>query len=163
VLASLGHLGDFYDNPDPNKRRRKTLRIYGIVTGACGERKHTVQFDSGQCFSNTLRLETATASLPPEEVQAAVADVEAEGNHAEEAACIVQDNEAAANDGDEEHLPKKSPEAEEEEVAEDQADGASACSATDEAEPAQRPVGTVEQAPADNTTTYTGRRQAALR
>ena len=52
-----------------------------------------------ECFSNTLCLETATASLPPEEVQTAVADIEAEGNHAEE----------AANDGDEEHLPQESP------------------------------------------------------
>jgi hypothetical protein len=161
-----GPFGDFYDNPDPNIRRRKRLRIYGIVTGACGERKYTVQFDSGQvleCFSNTLRLETATASLPPEEVQAAVADVEAEGNHAEEAARIIQDNEAAANDGDEEHLPQESPEAEDEEGAEDQADAASACSATDEAEPAQRPVGTVEQAPTEDSTMYAGRKQAALR
>jgi hypothetical protein len=161
-----GPFGDFYDDPDPNIRRRKRLQIYGIVTGACGERKYTVQFDSGQvleCFSNTLRLETATASLPPEEVQAAVADVEAEGNPAEEAARIVQDNEAAANDEDEEHLPQESPKAEDKEGAEDQADAASACSATDEAEPAQHPVGTKEQAPAEDSTTYAGRKQAALR
>ena len=116
-----------------------------------------------ECFSNTLCLETATASLPPEEVQTAVADIEAEGNRAEEAARIVQDNEAAANDEDEEHLPQESPKAEDEEGAEDQADAASACSATDEAEPAQRPVGTVEQAPTEDSTTYDGRKQAALR
>jgi hypothetical protein len=67
------------------------------------------------------------------------------------------------NCGDEEHLPQESPEAEDEEGVEDQADAASARSATDEAEPAQRPVGTVEQAPAEATTMYAGRKQAALR
>ena len=94
-----GAFGDFYDNPDPNIWRRKRLRIYGTITGACSERKYTVQFDSRQiieCFSNTLHLERPTASLPPVEIQAAVAEVEAEGNHAEEAACIIEDNEAAA-------------------------------------------------------------------
>ena len=59
-----GAFGDFYDNPDPNIRRRKRQRIYGTVTGACGERKYTVQFDCGKvidCFSNTLHLENSTA------------------------------------------------------------------------------------------------------
>ncbi len=71
-----GPFGEFFDNPDPNIRRRKRQRIYGTVTGACGERKYTIKFDCGkilECFSNTLRLENATASLPPEDVQAAVA------------------------------------------------------------------------------------------
>ena len=58
---------------------------------------------------------------------------------------------------------RKVPKAEDKEGAEDQADAASARSATDEAEPAQRPVGTVEQAPAEATTMYAGRKQAALR
>jgi hypothetical protein len=31
-----GSFGDFYDNPDPNIRRRKQQRIYGTVQGACG-------------------------------------------------------------------------------------------------------------------------------
>jgi hypothetical protein len=105
--------GDFYDNPDPNIWRRKRLRIHGTITGACGERKYTVQFDSGQiieCFSNTLRLQRPTASLPPVEIQAAVSEVEAEGNHAEEAAHIIEDNEAAANDAEvEDHLPGGTP------------------------------------------------------
>jgi hypothetical protein len=34
---------DFYDNPNPNIRRQKRQRIYGTVTGACGERKYTVK------------------------------------------------------------------------------------------------------------------------
>jgi hypothetical protein len=83
-----GAFGDFYDNLDPNIRRGKRLRIHGTITGACSERKYTVQFDSRQIierFSNTLHLERPTASLPPVEIQAAVAEVEAEGNHAEEA------------------------------------------------------------------------------
>jgi hypothetical protein len=92
---------------------QKRLRIHGTITGACGERKYTVQFDSGQiieCFSNTLRLERPTASLPPVEIQAAVAEVEAEGNHAEEAVRIIEDNEAAGKDAEvEDHLPGGTP------------------------------------------------------
>jgi hypothetical protein len=127
-----GAFGDFYDNPDPNIQRRKRLRIYGTITGACSERKYTVQFDSGQiieCFSNTLHLERPATALPPVEIQAAVAEVEAEGNHVEEAARIIEDNKAAANDAEvEENLPGDTPEDEDEEGTEE-ADGASAHSA----------------------------------
>jgi hypothetical protein len=109
-----GPFGEFLDNPDPNIRRRKRQRIYGTVTRACGEQKHTIKFDCGkilECFSNTLHLENAMASLPPEDVQAAVAEIESGGNRAEEAVQIVQDNEAAAHDAEEEHLQNESPEA----------------------------------------------------
>jgi len=161
-----GAFGDFYDNLDPNIRRGKRLRIHGTITGACSERKYTVQFDSRQIierFSNTLHLERPTASLPPVEIQAAVAEVEAEGNHAEEAARIIEDNEAAANDAEvEEHLPGGTPEDEDGEGTEE-ADGASAHSATEEPDPEQRPVGIVAQATEEDATDYASRKQAALR
>ena len=157
-----GAFGDFYDNPDPNIRRRKRQRIYGTVTGACGERKYTVQFDCGKvidCFSNTLRVENSTASLPPVEIQAAISEAELEGTRAEQANQIIRENEAAANDAiEEEHLPADSPG---DEGNDDDADEASANSGTEE--PEQRPVGTVSEAPAEDTTTYAGRKQAALR
>ena len=160
-----GAFGDFYDNPDPNIWRRKRLRIYGTITGACSKQKYTVQFDSRQiieCFSNTLHLERPTASLPPVEIQAAVAEVEAEGNHAEEAVCIIEDNEAAANDAEvEEHLPGGTPEDEDEEDTEE-ADGASAHSATEEPDPEQHPVGIVAQATEEDATDYASRKQAVL-
>jgi len=160
-----GAFGDFYDNPDPNIRRRKRLRIYGTIIGACGEWKYTVQFDSRQvieCFSNTLHLERPTASLPPVEIQAAVAEVEAEGNHAEEAVRIIEDNEAAENDAEvREHLPGGTPKDEDEEGTEE-ADGASAHSATEEPNPEQRPVGIVAQATEEDATDYASRKQAAL-
>lgn len=161
-----GPFGEFFDNPDPNIRRRKRQRIYGTVTGACGERKYTIKFDCGkilECFSNTLRLENATASLPPEDVQAAVAEIESGGNLAEEAVQIVQDNEAAAHDAEEEHLPNESPEAEDEEAAENDDAASAAHSVTDEPEPEQRPVGTVAQAPSEESTTYASRKEAAVR
>jgi hypothetical protein len=163
-----GAFSDFYDNPDPNIRRRRQLRIYGTITGACGERKYTVQFDGGQIierFSNTIRLERPTASLPPVEIQAAVAEVEAEaeGNHAEEAARIIEDNEAAANDAEvEEHLPGGTPKDKDEEGTEE-ADGASAHSATEEPDPEQHPVGIVTQATEEDATDNASRKQAALR
>jgi hypothetical protein len=31
-----GSFSNFYDNPDPNIRKRKQQRIYGTVQGACG-------------------------------------------------------------------------------------------------------------------------------
>ena len=141
------------------------MRIHGTITGACGERKYTVQFDSGQIierFSNTLHLERPIASLPPVEIQAAVAEVEAEGNHAEEAARIIEDNEAAANDAEvEEHLPGGTPKDEDEEGTEE-ADGASAHSATEEPDPEQHPLGIVAQATEEDATDYSSRKQAAL-
>ena len=57
-----GSFGEFYPNPDPNIKRRKRMRIYGVVQEACGPRKYRVCFDSGlivDCFSNTLRIETS--------------------------------------------------------------------------------------------------------
>jgi hypothetical protein len=157
-----GAFGDFYDNLDPNIRRQKRQRIYGTVTGACGEWKYTVQFDCGKvidCFSNTLRIENSSALLPPVEIQAAISKAELEGTHAEQAVQIIRENEAAANDAiEEEHLPADSPG---DEGNDDDADEASANSGTEE--PEQRPVGTVSEAPAEDTTTYAGRKQATLR
>ncbi len=118
-----GSFGDFYINPDPNIRRRKRQRIYGIVTGACGPRKYTVQFDCGitlECFSNTLCLESSAASLPPPELHDAISQVERESiAPTAMATAIIEANEVAANDiEEEEHLPD-GPEDDEEENAEE--------------------------------------------
>ena len=168
-----GSFGDFYINPDPNIRRRKRQRIYGIVTGACGPRKYTVQFDCGktlECFSNTLRLESCAASLSPPELHDAISQVERENTAPiAAAAAIIEANEVAANDIEEEdHLPD-GPEDDEDENAEEEA-----TSDDGEEEPApergaddegneQRPVGTVQEAPAEDLATYAGRKQAAIR
>ncbi len=81
-----GSRGDFYDNPDPNIRRRKQQRIYGTVQGACRPRKYRVQFDCGKvigCFSNTLCVEASTSSVPSEELQIAISQAERQGEESE--------------------------------------------------------------------------------
>jgi len=106
-----GSFGNFYENPDPNIKRRKWQRIFGTVQGACGPRKYRVLFDCGkvvECFSNTLHVETSTSSVPPEELQIAISQAERRVGESVTpiAAAIVAGNEAAANDAViEEHLP----------------------------------------------------------
>jgi hypothetical protein len=80
------------------------------------------------------------------------------------AATIIADNEAAANDADiEEHLPGSPDEDEaensdhDEDIAEDQEE-----QARQETSQEERPVGVVSEAPAEDTATYAGRKQAAL-
>jgi hypothetical protein len=92
--------------------------------------------------------------LPPVECQDAISEVEAEGTHAEQAAQIIRENKAAANDTiNEEHLPTDSPN---DEGSNNDADEASANGGIEE--PEQHPVGTVSEAPAKDTTTYAGRK-----
>ena len=75
--------------------------------------------------------------------------------------CIIEDNKAAANDAEvEEHLPGGTPEDKDEEDTEE-ADGASAHSATEEPDPEQHPVGIVAQATEEDATDYASRKQAA--
>jgi len=109
--CASGLFGDFYENPDPNIRRRIWQRIFGTVQGACSPRKYRVLFDCGkvvECFSNTLCVEMSTSSVPSEELQIAISQAERGAGESVTpiAAAIVADNEAAANDADiDEHLP----------------------------------------------------------
>jgi len=176
-----GAFGDYYDNPNPDVRHRKRQRVYGTVVQACGKRQYTVRFDCGkviECFSNTLRVENRAASLPPSKLQAAAEEVEAQGGAAgATAAQIIEENEAGVQDAaEEEHLPEYSPDDDESEgagpddgEAPNDADGPSAPNdgegpdgAPLEEEPAQRPVGIVAEAPAEDLATYAGRKAAAL-
>jgi hypothetical protein len=165
-----GAFGDFYANPDPNIRRRKRQRIFGVVQEACGPRKYKVLFDSGvviECFSNTLCVETASTSIPLDELQVAVAQVERQGEESrvQSAAAIVTANKAAANDADaDEHLPE-SPE-EDDAQHSDHGEDAEDEGQQDEQQEAgqqERPVGVVSETPAEDTANYAGRKQAALR
>jgi hypothetical protein len=148
-----GTFGDFYPNPDPNVKRRKRQRIYGVVQEACGPRKYKICFDSGlivDCFSNTLRLEKSSASVPADVLASAVCH-----NTAIEEQVLVEENEAAANDIDmEEHLPD-SPE----EDSDD--DGIDFVGEHEEdTSEEQRPVGVLNGETVDEPTTYAGRKEA---
>jgi hypothetical protein len=132
-----------------NKKRQT---IYGTVIEACDERNYTIRFDFRKvvvCFSNTLYLENCATSLPPPELQAAAAHVEAQGVHADEHAAIVgKENEAAVQDSvEEENLPHNGPEDDESED-EGPAKGADPAVGAEEEKPVQHPVGIVAKAPA---------------
>jgi len=63
-----GTFGEFYAIPNPNMKRRKQQRMYSFALAAVEHSKYCVQFDDGimkECFSNTLHIETVSASLPP--------------------------------------------------------------------------------------------------
>jgi hypothetical protein len=153
-----GSFGDFYSNPDPNVKRRKRLRIYGVVQAACGPRQYRVCFDSGlivDCFSNTLRLEKSSASVPSDELEAAVLRVEHTDNVNVNDDAIVVENEAAANDIEmEEHMPES-------QDADLDDDNLVMEDSTESTEEEQRPVGVLESN--DASTTYAGRKEAANR
>jgi hypothetical protein len=54
--------------PGPSKRRRRQ-RLFGHVIRAVGERCYLVHYDDGQereCASNILKVESSTASIPPD-------------------------------------------------------------------------------------------------
>jgi len=165
-----GAFGDFYANPDPNIRRWKRQRIFGVVQEACGPRKYKILFDSGvvlECFSNTLRVEAASTSVPLDELQVAVAQVERQGEESgvQSAAAIVTANEAAANDADaDEHLPD-SPEEDDAQHSDHGKDAEEEGQQDEQQEAGQqeRPVGVISEAAAEDTATYAGRKQAALR
>jgi hypothetical protein len=100
-----GSFGDFYENPDPNIKRREWQRIFGTIQGAFCPKNYWVLFDCGkvvECFSNTLRVETSTSSVPPKELQIDISQAERGVGESVTpiAAAIIADNEAAANDAD---------------------------------------------------------------
>jgi hypothetical protein len=156
-----GTFGDFYVNPDPNVKRRKRQRIYGVVQEACGPRKYRVCFDSGlivDCFSNTLRLEKPSASVPADVLAAAVSRDTPISTEVTDEQLLVIENEAAANDIEmEEHLP----DGQDGESEEDDDDTIEA-EDTIEVENEQRPVG-VLNIDNEQPTTYAGRKEASNR
>jgi hypothetical protein len=160
-----GTFGDFYPNPDPNIKRRKRQRIYGIVQDACGPRKYTVCFDSrliAECFSNTLRLEASSTSIPTDVLAAAVS-LEETTMVVNDDALMITENEAAANNVEmEEHFPDSKYD------EDDDDDLILGDIELDEAEAEdigeQRPVGVLNGEPeVDEPTTYAGRKEAANR
>jgi len=63
-------VGPFIPNPDPSKKCKLRSRLFGNVLEEAAHRKYKVQFDDGETrvvASNILRLEQASASLPPSE------------------------------------------------------------------------------------------------
>jgi hypothetical protein len=161
-----GSFGDFYPNPDPNIKRRKRMRIFGMVQEACGPRKYRVCFDSGlivDCFSNTLRLETSSASVPADILAAAVTrDESTEVAPSNEIRNIIEENEAAANDIElEEHLPE-SPEHDEQEEDDDDLIVNDSTELEEQEASEQRPVG-VLLPDIGTRTTYAERKEAAQR
>jgi hypothetical protein len=159
-----GTFGDFNPNPDPNIKRRKRQRIYGVVQVACGPRKYTVCFDSGliaECFSNTLRLETCSTSITTDVLAAAVS-LEETTMVVNDDALMITENEAAANDVEmEEHLPDSQYDEDDDDdlvLGDIEVD-------VEEAEDTveQRPVGVLNGEPeADEPTTYAGRKKAEI-
>jgi hypothetical protein len=112
-----GKFGDFVE--DGSAGRCKRARLFGVVVRACERNKYEVSFDNNttqECFSNGLRIERATASLPPD---MPAPHVQAIPNNAH-FSNIDRELELAANDtqelDEEEHLPDMSPEAEEMEM-----------------------------------------------
>jgi len=67
VSSSVGPL---IPNPDPSKKRKHHSWVHGNVIEEAAKRKYKVQSDDGKIHvveSNILRLEQASASLPPSE------------------------------------------------------------------------------------------------
>ena len=63
-------VGPLIPNPDQSKKRKRRSRLYGNVIEEASNRKYKVQFDDGEIrvvASNILRIEKASASLPPSE------------------------------------------------------------------------------------------------
>jgi hypothetical protein len=64
-----GTFGELVSNPDPTKRRCVRKRLFGNVICAVGHGKYKVAFDDGvvlECFSNRLRAEMLSTSIPPD-------------------------------------------------------------------------------------------------
>jgi hypothetical protein len=64
-----GTFGELIANPDPAKRCCVCKRLFGNVLHAVSHGKYHIQFDDGsllECFSNRLRMESSSASIPPD-------------------------------------------------------------------------------------------------
>ena len=102
-----GSHGNFIANPNTAIRRRVKQQIFGVVVSACGTNKYNVHFDNGltlACASRTLRLKTASSSLPHSEIKQAiqVAAWQPENAAAGRSQRILGENEAVMNDAEEE-------------------------------------------------------------
>jgi hypothetical protein len=110
-----GSVGPLVENPDASKKRKVRSRLYGNVVEEAGNKSYKVQFDDGQIRSvpsNTLRIEKASASLPPDEHPRPPPTAQGE-NHDEE------DPDAAEEDDE-----RGNPQQEEERVPEEEGEGA---------------------------------------
>ena len=110
-----GAVGDFI--PGPSKRRRRQ-RLFGHVLRAMGEKCYLVRFDDGQekeCSSNILKVESSSASLPPD-MPLPVREVTRDMSAVEEAA-----GDPDVLDGEEvEDMPAIRPEEEDAEAADEE-------------------------------------------
>ncbi len=64
-----GTFGELIANPDPARRHCVSKRLFGNVLNAVSHGKHRIQLDDGsllECFSNRLRMESSSASIPPD-------------------------------------------------------------------------------------------------
>jgi hypothetical protein len=64
-----GTFGELIANPDPARRHCVPKRLFGNVLNAVSHGKHRIQLDDGsllECFSNRLRMESSSASIPPD-------------------------------------------------------------------------------------------------
>lgn len=115
-----GTFGELQSNPNPNIKRRVKKRVFGNVIGAVDAKKYRVDFDNIgvlEVSSNRLRLEAATASLPPDVVPCRRSENLSSLPPVSQAAQDEEEEEAIRDSqqdfDEEEHLP---PPAEEEEA-----------------------------------------------
>jgi hypothetical protein len=109
-------------------------------------------------------------SLPPPDLHHAISQVEGKNTAPiERATAAIDANEVANDIKEEEHLPEESeddedenPEVEEEGTSEDDKEVPAPEMGVDEEGNEQRPVRTVQEAPAEDLATYGGRKQAAI-
>jgi hypothetical protein len=63
-----GSVGPLVSNPDSSKKRKVRTHLFGYIIEESGRKHYKVQFDDGQILavaSNSLRIERASANLPP--------------------------------------------------------------------------------------------------
>ena len=106
-----GAVGEFIED---GSRRRKRRRLYGTVLHATSHNRYMVSFDATptpmvlEVASNSLRVEHATAALPPDIPIPSVVNVP---EHLQEMAREVIDEDLQEQQ-EEEHLPEDTPESE---------------------------------------------------
>ncbi len=133
--------GPLIPNPNSAIRHRHKQRPFGTVIGACNLNPYEVHFDSGtlmECASLLLRIEAATASLPPDAIEESMA-WEDESTLESSDADDIQDSEPLLQEDIEEG--KNEPEADEG-VAEDNLAGEAK---VEDSPVGEHPVGNLEQ------------------
>ena len=111
-----GKFGDFIVSTDG--KRRKRARVFGHVIEAAAANKYRVLFDNNitlECFSNSLRVESASSSVPPDVPPPPPQDHSDNPFEQQRAEAAREQFEADCQEQEEEeHLPSSSPEAEDE-------------------------------------------------